>query len=96
MASKENKKRGGSSGCEPEWCALQHIKFKEAVEEWRSTKKGGRVRIVREENEARTRNETSTKKKSWKRMHDSHYDAYYWFNETTGESRWECMRGEIP
>ena len=33
---------------EPAWCALQHMKFKEAVEQWRKTKKG-KIQIVRED-----------------------------------------------
>ena len=39
---------------EPAWCALQHMKFKEAVEQWRKMKKG-KIQIIREDATTKTK-----------------------------------------
>lgn len=80
----------------PAWTHLQHIKFKEAVEEWR--KMGGKdkkgIKIIRADSTKtsteKTKEETfSSSTSTWKRLYDSHYDAYYYYNEETREAQWE-------
>lgn len=108
MQSKKKEKKDEMNS-EPAWCALQHIKFQEAVEQWRRKKKG-KVQIIRENTKTKKKCSCHTcsdekciymKNKTyssnpWKRMYDTHYSAWYWHNEITGESQWEKVRGECP